>query len=114
MPLYVKKRGEFVEYRPPKLYQECEDCGGNGETECEECAGGVVECEECEGTGYDDEKETIRCAHCNVEDENDLDLKPGELQCSKCKGKVNMKCGPCKAEGYRPATDLSELQQAES
>lgn len=99
MPVYIKKGGKYVEYKLPKLYQECDDCGGNGETECDQCGGGFTSCETCEGSG----KEGDGPDHCP-----DCEGK-GEIKCETCDGKVNIKCSPCKGEGYRKAEDLGEL-----
>lgn len=66
----------------------CDECGGSGEVDCENCNSGNVECPTCDGSGEDEEGD--ECDDC---------FGVGEVMCDLCDGVGSFDCDECDGKG---------------
>jgi hypothetical protein len=68
----------------------CDDCGGEGETDCPLCYRGEIECTTCNGS------KEISCPECDgeLEDCEECDGR-GEISCPECGGDGTNSCNSC-------------------
>ena len=77
-----------------KYDRECDECGGDGRTDCSYCRYGEVNCDECEGTG------NIECPVCNGENDDCEECDgTGEIKCEECGGGGEVSCNECGGSG---------------
>tara|TARA_R110000803_G_scaffold138679_2_gene205466 strand:+ start:3644 stop:4495 length:852 start_codon:yes stop_codon:yes gene_type:complete len=87
------------------VYEECDECYGNGEVDCSWCDGeGVLDCDDCEGTGTttsdaDGEEEEKDCSSCDG---------LGNPNCENCGGDRTLECSNCDGDG-RIETNKEEV-----
>ena len=89
--------------------KDCNVCDGEGEIDCDECAGevefecnvcggsGEIDCEECEGNGQTEEE----CDTCEGEGETYCDYcEEGYSECNECDGEYEVSdCDDCEGDG---------------
>lgn len=77
----------------PQCYEgtvECEECNGEGQTNCDNCddgwgeSPGTVNCYECDGDGE------VTCYECDRE---------GKVECEECEGSQKVTCEECSGDG---------------
>jgi len=107
----------FFSSNGASVFEECDDCGGDGRQNCADCDGqGFVSCENCDGSGTIDcdncggggvlkqsssgESEEISCDECDgqgfVSCEN---CDEGTAECNYCRGRGDFFCEDCDGRG---------------
>ena len=78
-----------------KYDAECEECDGEGRSDCSYCRYGNVNCDECEGTG------NVECTVCNGGENDDCEEcgGSGEVSCEECSGEGEVSCDECQGSG---------------
>jgi hypothetical protein len=72
--------------------EECSNCSGEGEVDCDYCDRGEIQCNQCDGTGE------VNCSECDGEGRQ---MGDGEWEdCEYCEGTGNMRCEDCGGDGY--------------
>ncbi len=80
-----------------QVYDDCDECGGDGKVDCDECGGeGEIDgetCSDCEGRGK------VLCDECDGKGEKTVDCPEcdgyGRIDCEECDGDGRVDCPEC-------------------